>query len=363
MTPISSTSSPRAISDDRDARKRQRDGFRQATITSLRKRAGERCSNPECPVSTSGPGLEDDKAITLGVAAHIRAAAPGGPRYDATMTSAERKHIRNGIWLCQNCAKLIDSDAQRYTVALLEEWKAHIEQLALKAITGLATVSSQSASDREVMASSVHEVIELGDNNDFAGSDDDLKDLATRCASHCIDSKEVTFSVRLRPTVLNNPPTDPLWLPHYEARRRKNGAHLAQCLTALCTPEAYHAWKCYLSTVDAWQAAITTLINGASTRGTWSPGQKLVNVWRTTNPQLSASIDIPTDDYDALLQRLKIEDTRWFRMEPVNYVASDMPHHIIVKYLLPRLVNELIDRQVPVDRNVLYLMTWYIGEG
>jgi len=35
----------------------------------------------------------------------------------------ERKSIRNAIWLCGACAKLIDSDSPKYTVELLQKWK------------------------------------------------------------------------------------------------------------------------------------------------------------------------------------------------------------------------------------------------
>ena len=40
--------------------------------------------------------------------------AQGGPRYDASMTPEERKSFENGIWLCQSCSKLIDTDITRY---------------------------------------------------------------------------------------------------------------------------------------------------------------------------------------------------------------------------------------------------------
>jgi ribosomal protein L37AE/L43A len=59
----------------------------------------------------------------IGVAAHISGAAPGGPRYDASMSSEARKSINNGIWLCANCARLVDGDAvsQRVSRAMFEE--------------------------------------------------------------------------------------------------------------------------------------------------------------------------------------------------------------------------------------------------
>lgn len=43
------------------------------------------------------------------------------------MTPAERSSIANGIWLCQNCAGLIDRDPQTYTVAVLKNWRALAE--------------------------------------------------------------------------------------------------------------------------------------------------------------------------------------------------------------------------------------------
>jgi hypothetical protein len=39
------------------------------------------------------------------------------------MTDNERADATNGIWLCRNCARIIDRDAERYTVNLLEAWK------------------------------------------------------------------------------------------------------------------------------------------------------------------------------------------------------------------------------------------------
>lgn len=40
----------------------------------------------------------------------------------------------NGIWLCQNCAKLVDADDSRYTVEKLKEWKLDAEAAAAKAL-------------------------------------------------------------------------------------------------------------------------------------------------------------------------------------------------------------------------------------
>ena len=107
-----------------------RDDFDGKTKEILARRVGYRCSNPNCRQLTSGPQEDPAKAINIGVAAHITAASIGGPRY-AKMSSEERKSPENGIWLCQNCAKLIDNDTKRYRIDLLEEWKRLSERAAL----------------------------------------------------------------------------------------------------------------------------------------------------------------------------------------------------------------------------------------
>ncbi len=113
-----------------------RDDFSAATKEALAKRVGFHCSNPGCRQLTSGPQTRPTKTINVGVAAHITAAAPGGPRYDASLTVEQRQSIENGMWLCQNCAKLIDSDELRYTVELLRAWKKDAEAAALSEIEG-----------------------------------------------------------------------------------------------------------------------------------------------------------------------------------------------------------------------------------
>jgi hypothetical protein len=87
-----------------------RDNFSPKTKDLLAKRVGYRCSNPSCRKLTSGPHEDVMKAVNVGVAAHITAAASGGPRYDKSLSSEQRKLIDNGVWLCQNCAKLVDND-------------------------------------------------------------------------------------------------------------------------------------------------------------------------------------------------------------------------------------------------------------
>ncbi len=64
----------------------------------------------------------------IGVAAHICAAAPGGRRYDPTITPEQRSSIENGIWLCQTHSAVIDRDEVTYPADRLREMKLRHER-------------------------------------------------------------------------------------------------------------------------------------------------------------------------------------------------------------------------------------------
>ena len=108
----------------------KRDEFTRSVRDRLRQRVDGRCSNPDCDVSTSAGSKTTDAVRCLGDAAHIRAAAPGGKRYDASMTSEQRRAFDNGLWLCTRCARLIDTDEVEFHVAKLVAWKADAEERA-----------------------------------------------------------------------------------------------------------------------------------------------------------------------------------------------------------------------------------------
>jgi hypothetical protein len=111
-----------------------RDDFPISVKDLLAKRVGFRCSNPACRKPTSGPQEDPERSINIGVAAHITAASQDGARYDPSLTSDERRSPANGIWLCQDHAKLVDNDESRYTVELLRHWKAVSESAALRSL-------------------------------------------------------------------------------------------------------------------------------------------------------------------------------------------------------------------------------------
>ena len=105
-----------------------RHDFNAATKRILASRVAHRCSRCEAP--TIGPHEDPAKSVSIGVAAHITAASPAGPRFDASIVESERMSPVNGIWLCQSCATIVDRDELRYTVATLRDMKRAAEDAA-----------------------------------------------------------------------------------------------------------------------------------------------------------------------------------------------------------------------------------------
>lgn len=121
-------------SPERGRSEEMREEFSSKVKDTLARRVCMICSNRSCRQATAGPGSQVSETLNIGVAAHITAAAEGGPRFDLNLTPEERRSVENGIWLCQNCAKLIDDDPLKYTVAVLHRWKAVAEREALVAL-------------------------------------------------------------------------------------------------------------------------------------------------------------------------------------------------------------------------------------
>lgn len=129
-----------------------RDDFSEEVKRTLALRVGNVCSSPECNASTSGPQDDPTKALNVGVAAHITGAAPGGPRYNSLLSSEERRHPDNGIWLCQVHAKLVDNDPSQFPENLIRAWKTDAEHKAKSSIGKTAQTVPESASQRKVRA-------------------------------------------------------------------------------------------------------------------------------------------------------------------------------------------------------------------
>ena len=104
--------------------------FSSKTVETLARRAAFLCSNPDCQKSTVGPNSEPSKSLMIGEAAHIQGARPDSKRYLPEMNDHSRAEITNGIWLCRNCHKLVDSDENQYPAELLFKWRENQENYA-----------------------------------------------------------------------------------------------------------------------------------------------------------------------------------------------------------------------------------------
>jgi hypothetical protein len=117
-----------------------RDDFSETTKIELLVRAANLCSR--CRVFTIGSTDAGDRKNSIGVAAHICAAAsgPGAKRYDPNQTKAQRRHFDNGIWMCYSCSKLIDNEETFHTAAHLKEMKAR-HQVYVSSLVGVVPMA------------------------------------------------------------------------------------------------------------------------------------------------------------------------------------------------------------------------------
>ncbi|MEL1243987.1 HNH endonuclease [Flavobacterium sp. DGU11] len=111
--------------------KKQRIDFSDKTKEIIARRAGFKCSFPGCNKTLVGPGVFSHESITIGECAHIFSAVPKGPRTDGGLNDDELKKPENGIYLCRNHHKIVDSKAKdnKYTSDLLTRYKNRHEFL------------------------------------------------------------------------------------------------------------------------------------------------------------------------------------------------------------------------------------------
>lgn len=109
--------------------KNERDDFTKKLIEDIEMRAAHICSNPGCYSLTRCPSdANHAKSIYTGKVAHITAASKNGPRYDPSLTTEQRASAENAIFLCSNCADMIDkNNGTDFPIELLKEWKAKHE--------------------------------------------------------------------------------------------------------------------------------------------------------------------------------------------------------------------------------------------
>lgn len=91
-----------------------------ATIKRLFAVSGNRCAFPRC----SQHLVDQSSGKVVGRICHIKAASPGGPRYDASQTEDQRHGFENLVIACPVHHDVIDDDPESYTVERLQKIKA-----------------------------------------------------------------------------------------------------------------------------------------------------------------------------------------------------------------------------------------------
>jgi len=92
------------------------------TIKKLYAKSNNQCAFPGC----SSPLVTRDNTI-MGDICHIKAKNSKGKRYDKNQTKEERHGFDNLILLCKNHHQEIDTNARKYTVDVIREFKRQSE--------------------------------------------------------------------------------------------------------------------------------------------------------------------------------------------------------------------------------------------
>jgi len=84
----------------------------------------------KCKICTLSAALNNEnKTSKIGVVAHITAASKLGPRFDVSISTEVRTSASNAIYLCENCASLIDkNNGIDFTVSEIKAWKEEHEE-------------------------------------------------------------------------------------------------------------------------------------------------------------------------------------------------------------------------------------------
>jgi hypothetical protein len=109
----------------------------------LAARAGHKCS--VCLKPTSGPGDNINAALSDGIAAHITAASPKGPRFDPSLSAEGRRSPENGIWVCTQHGREIDAPQSAFSVEVLRGLKKIREESASIELQKFNSVNDQSS--------------------------------------------------------------------------------------------------------------------------------------------------------------------------------------------------------------------------
>lgn len=130
-----------------------RQNFSYLTRWQLAMSVNFRCARPGCGLVTHFYDPAKGETINIqGQAAHIHAASPNGPRHEPGLTAEQIKSFSNGVWLCANCATLIDRLPVEHPSELLQLWHADaVERIRRTGLGAAAPLFSDARRDAEAV--------------------------------------------------------------------------------------------------------------------------------------------------------------------------------------------------------------------
>ena len=348
-----------------------RDDFPSRVVDTLAKRAGMRCSNPGCQQHTSGPQNEPAKIINIGVASHITAASPGGPRYDHTLSSQDRCSISNGIWLCQTCAKLIDNDPIRYSVDKLHEWKQLAEANALKAIES-HTAIRQTSYDSDLLPLTHQGVINLNLDDSFAENDIEVVRLSLQLVLALKGGKSIKVSciypkLRDLQNIVDNPADvtiDVVELAEYIRQKKLRAQYISSVIETLFSDLVQKWWGTYLFNEENWRAVFIGIIQTFSKNRNLT-GLTKIDIWRTTPPLESAPIFVTEEELEEILRARNLNNKSDLAFGPGWVAIDELPLNSILQKALPQILITLKApwKNITVGEleSALIIYSWHVG--
>jgi hypothetical protein len=242
----------------------ERDDFSEPDKRTLGDQVGWRCSRPTCRAPTKGPHSDDSKAVYLGVAAHIHAAAPGGPRYSLAQTSAERSAIDNGIHLCPTCATLVDKDSAAHPAETLRVWKEQAKQLARAELGKASTTTSALAGDRADLRIAPSSLVEVTLGFAHVSGDDSFEFLATIRNTTRRTIKDWAVQIEV-PARLVDPRTHATYVPDMsDARRAVFRTSQGFALEKPLWPEQAYTYRLPYKITEATQGVRTVIVRATA---------------------------------------------------------------------------------------------------
>ncbi|WP_134001644.1 hypothetical protein [Kribbella sp. VKM Ac-2566] len=140
--------------------------------------------------------------IDIGMAAHIHAATPTGPRGGSGLSSAELADVSNGIWCCYSHGKAIDADnGTIYTADDLRAWKRLHEARKGMQVHGLMPDKCGLVESITVRSPAIHgagRTVELGMLNLITGPNATGKTMLARLLTTVSDPSYVATLSRTR---------------------------------------------------------------------------------------------------------------------------------------------------------------------